>query len=165
VSKVPTDYVGMTKYLRGHLETEQGALEAYASLVDGRPDDIISYLIKKILADEERHHALFGEILNSLESKIGWKDVEPRVPSLRATVHDREALLATTDELLAVEREDAKELKALRKTWRQARGEYGLWSMLVEGAELDTEKHIRMLKYLRQLILEASEEETAGSQP
>ncbi len=164
MSKVPTDYVGMTKYLKGHLETEQGALEAYTTLVESRPDDIISYLIRTILADEERHHALFGEILNSLESKIGWKDVEPRVPSLSSTINDREALLATTDELLALEREDAKELKTLRKTWRQAGGEYGLWSMLVEGAELDTEKHIRMLKYLRRLIVEAGEEGTRSPQ-
>jgi len=155
----------MTKYLKGHLETEQGALDAYAGLIDGRQDDIIGYLVKTILADEERHHALFGEILNSLESKIGWKDIEPRVPSLRASIQDREALLATTDELLEVERDDAKELKKLRKTWGQAGGEYGLWSLLVEGAELDTEKHIRMLKYLRRLILETNKKDSVESQP
>lgn len=151
---VPTDYAGLTAYLDGHLEAEQTALDAYQRLVDERPDDIITYLIRTILKDEARHHELFAEISNSLKSKIRWEEVTPRVPAMAAHVEDREALLQATEELLEVELEDAKELQQLRKAWGKVGGEFSFWALLVEGAELDTEKHIRWLRYLRRLVSE-----------
>ena len=45
------------------------------------------------------------------------------------------------------------------EAWAKAGGQFGLWALLVETAELDTEKHITMLKYLRRLITGS---ETAG---
>lgn len=152
---IPTDYVSLTTYLQSHLDTERGALEAYERLVSGRPDDLVTYLVKAILRDEARHHELFGELLNSLESKIRWEEITPRVPPPSHHVADRDELLETTEKLLELEEEDAKELKELRKGWSKSGGEFGIWAVLVEGAELDTEKHIRMLKCLRELLEEA----------
>lgn len=152
MTTIPTDYAGLTKYLEGHLRAEQDVLDAYERLAADRPDDLISYLIRTILRDESRHHDLFVEILHSLVSKIRWEEVSPRLPMLPAHVDDRDELLKATDDLLKIERADAKELQRLRKAWTKIGGEFGLWALLVEGAELDTEKHIRMLKYLRRLI-------------
>lgn len=155
---IPTNYVALTDYLGEHLEAEQGALDAYQRLLDRRSeetDDAVSYLIRTILADEARHHEIFAEILNSLESIVRWEDITPRVPTSRVEVEDRDELLATTDRLLELERDDLKELKALRKAWSKAGGDFQLWALLVETAELDTEKHIRMLEYLRSLVTEA----------
>jgi len=98
---IPTHYAALASYLENHLRTEQRALDTYQRVVDDRPDDIISYLIRMILDDELRHHGLFTEILNSLESKIRWEDISPRVPTLRAPICDHDELLATTGELLA----------------------------------------------------------------
>jgi rubrerythrin len=151
---VPTDYAGLAAYLDGHLEAEEKALNSYQRLVDDRPADIISYLIGAILKDEARHHELFAEISNSLKSKIRWEDVTPRVPAMTAHLEDRDALLQATEELLEVEQEDAKELARLRKAWEKVGGEFSFWALLVEGAELDTEKHIRWLRYLRRLVTE-----------
>jgi bacterioferritin (cytochrome b1) len=155
MSTIPTDYVALTDYLTEHLETEQGALDAYERLIEDRPEDAISYLIRTILKDEARHHELFADILNSLESIVRWEDITPRVPAIGSEIEDRDELLATTEKLLELERDDLKELKRLRKAWAKAGGEFGLWAVLVESAELDTEKHIRMLKYLRRLIADA----------
>ena len=152
MSTIPTNYVALSEYIGEHLRTEQGALDAYSRLIEDRPDDAITYLIRTILKDEARHHEIFAEILNSLESIIRWEDITPRVPSVRVQPENREDLLETTDRLLELEREDLKELKQLRKAWKKSGGELGLWALLVETAELDTEKHIRMLKYLRELI-------------
>ena len=44
----------------------------------------------------------------------------------------------------------------LRKAWARDGGEFGLWALLVKSAELDTEKHIHILRYLRRLITESS---------
>jgi len=152
MSTIPTNYVALSEYIGEHLRTEQGALDAYSRLIEDRPDDAITYLIRTILKDEARHHEIFAEILNSLESIIRWEDITPRVPSARVQPENKEELLETTDRLLELEREDLKELKQLRKAWKKSGGELGMWALLVETAELDTEKHIRMLKYLKELI-------------
>lgn len=156
MTTIPTHYGALASYLENHLRAEQGALDAYQRVVDGHPDDIVCYLIGMILDDESRHHRLFTEILNSLESKIRWENISPRVPPLRVPKSDRDELLTTTDQLLELERADAKELKRLRKAWAKDGGELGLWALLVQSAELDTEKHIHMLKYLRRLITESN---------
>ena len=126
---IPTNYVALTDYLGEHLSAEQGALDAYQRLLDRRSDetdDAVSYLIRTILADEARHHEIFAQILNSLESIVRWEDITPRVPTARVEVEDRDELLATTDRLLELERDDLKELKALRKAWAKAGGDFEL---------------------------------------
>lgn len=153
---IPTNYAALASYLEDHLRAEQGALDAYQQVVDDHPGDVVDYLIRMILDDEARHHSLFSDILNSLESKISWDDISPRVPPLSEPTYDRGELLATTDHLLELERTDAKELKRLRKAWAREGGEFGLWALLVKSAELDTEKHIHILRYLRRLITESS---------
>lgn len=148
---VPTHYAALSEYLGDHVRAEEGALTAYEAALEGRPDDVIGYLIGMILADEARHHAIFKELQNTLESRMQLRSIEPAVPSIRVD-GDVTELLRTTERLLALEQEDAKELKALRKQWAREPGERQLWALLVETAELDTEKHIRMLKYLRGLL-------------
>ena len=154
MSAIPSDYVGLSRYLQHHIDAEQSALDAYENIVADRDDDMISYLIQTILRDEARHHELFREILNSLESKMRWEDVEPLLPPVPRVVADREALLATTDRLIGFEQDDLKDLKQLRKSWTKAKGDLAVWAVLIESAEFDTQKHIRMLKRLRQLIAE-----------
>lgn len=153
---VPTHYEALSDYLGRHVRAEQGALDAYAAVLEGRPDDVASYLIGMILADEERHHEIFLELQNSLESRIQWRDIEPSVPPLDVERESAAALLETTEELLALEHEDAKELKALRKQWSREPGERQLWALLVETAELDTQKHIRILRFLQGLLRDAA---------
>ena len=157
VLAIPTHYQALSEYLGDHLRTEEGALIAYEQLLEGRPDDIASYLIRMILRDESRHHEIFAELRNTLESSLQWRDIEPRVPSTHLSADDAEALLETTDELLKLEMEDAKELKRLRKHWEREPGERQLWALLVETAELDTKKHIRILRYLRDILREATD--------
>ena len=152
---VPTQYEDLSAYLGQHVQAEEGALNAYKAALEGRPDDVISYLVGMILEDEARHHAIFSEFQNTLESRIQLRSIEPIVPSTRIE-GDLTELLGTTEQLLALERADVKELKALRKQWAREPGERRLWALLVETAELDTEKHIRILKYLRRLLRDAA---------
>jgi rubrerythrin len=152
MSAIPSNYVGLSRYLQHHIDAEQGALDAYGKLVADRDDDMVSYLIHTILSDEARHHELFREILNSLESKIRWDDVEPLLPPVPRVVENREALLATTDRLIELEEDDLKDLKRLRKSWTKAKGDLAVWAVLIESAEFDTQKHIMILKHLRRLI-------------
>jgi rubrerythrin len=155
MTEIPSDYIGLARYLQGHIDAEQGALAAYEKILDGRDDDMISYLLRAILSDEKRHHEVFTEITNSLESRIRWENIEPQLPPSPRAIDDSEELLAATDKLLELEEEDVKELQKLRRSWTKSKGDLAVWAVLVEGAEFDTRKHISMLKHLRRLILES----------
>ena len=43
MSPVPASYSSLSGYLKQHLASEQGALDAYTRLLDGRPDDLVTY--------------------------------------------------------------------------------------------------------------------------
>lgn len=150
---IPDHYVELSKYLGHHLEAEAAALAAYERFVEGR-EDVVGYLVRLVLADEHRHHELFAEMRNALESSIAWRQIEPRVPSARIDAHDAAELLETTEALLDLERADAAELARLRRRWSRQGEERRLWALLVETAELDTRKHIRILEYLRERLRE-----------
>ncbi|MGI9644606.1 MAG: hypothetical protein ACR2O6_04770 [Ilumatobacteraceae bacterium] len=152
---VPTHYQALAAYLGEHVDAEEHALTAYEELLEGRPDDVVTYIVGMILADEERHHEIFGEFRDTLTSRMRWEQTERVMPSTRID-GDVTELLRTTEELLSFERMDAKELKGLRKRWERQPGERKLWALLVRTAELDTEKHIRMLEYLRDLLRDAA---------
>ena len=152
---VPTHYRALSAYLGEHVEAEEHALRAYEKVLEDRPDDVVRYLVGMILADEKRHHEIFRELQNTLESRMRWQEVGPAVPAPRVE-GDVTELLETTERLLEFERQDARELRALRRKWERQPGERQLWALLVGTAELDTEKHIRMLRYLRDLLRDAA---------
>ena len=49
MSPVPASYSSLSGYLKQHLASEQGALDAYTRLLDGRPDDLVTLTILKQL--------------------------------------------------------------------------------------------------------------------
>ncbi len=151
---IPTHYSALSAFLGQHVEAEEQALHAYEELLANRPNDVATYLMKMILSDEAHHHQMFADMHESLENRINWRRTESEVPSLRIA-GEVDALLAATDSLLRSERADVKELRRLRRTWRRSDGDRRLWGLLVETAWLDTKKHIRILRYLRSLLLEA----------
>jgi hypothetical protein len=53
---------------------------------------------------------------------------------------------ALTDQLLKSERQDARELKRLRRKLRSVR-HTTLWDLLVDLMERDTQKHIAILRF------------------
>ena len=158
---VPTHYAALSTYLGQHVEAEEQALRAYEELLANRPNDIATYLMRMILRDEAHHHQMFADMRETLENRIHWRRSESEVPSLRLT-GDVDALLVATDSMLRAERADLKELRSLRRTWRRSTAERRMWGLLVETALLDTKKHIRILRYLRALLLDAKKSPTAS---
>lgn len=157
---IPTHYVALSSYLGEHVTAEEHALKAYEDLLKGRKDDVASYLVNMVLSDEKRHHQMFADMQASLERAIHLREVESAVPSSRIS-GDVDELLATTEELLRLEKADLKELRRLRREWARAKGERKLWALLVQTAEMDTKKHIHVLDYLRRLLEDAKRDSSA----
>lgn len=144
------DEVTVLQLLERHGGAEGEALDAYERLV-ARPgiDEEVRYLVQMILEDEARHHRMFEEMANTLRSVLWEVPMEPRLPAAERR-HDPE-LLAATERILAFERKDAKELRALRRRLRRA----SLPSVHLLAVEMmlhDTAKHIDMLRYVKERL-------------
>jgi rubrerythrin len=136
-----------------HVRQETSFLQEYEDLVERVGDAGIAFLLRMILEDERRHHELFEEMSRAA---LGEEDALPAAPAPdRATAV---ALLEPTERFLAAERDDQVTLRRLRKELKPARDDT-LWPLLVELMEIDTEKHIRVLEYLRQRLRAATKDE------
>jgi MoxR-like ATPase len=132
--------------LRTHDERESVVLASYRRLVEESPDEGIRYLGRLIIEDEERHHEVISEMANRIESSIQGMTVGPSTPSLSPRV-DR-GLLDETRHLIALERQDAKELRLLQKELRYAPAT-SLLPLLVKLMLHDTARHIEILRFIR----------------
>ena len=104
--------------LRTHDEREGAILESYRRLVDESTDEGIRYLGRLIIEDEERHHRLITEMIGRIETWMHRGESTEATPSLMPRVDPD--LLAETHKLIALEHEDAKELRLLKKELRYA---------------------------------------------
>lgn len=136
--------------LETHGAREGAALAAYervASTATAGP--AVQYLVRLILEDEERHHRVFGEMANELRSFVWELDIEPRVPAMAA--RPDADLLEETKRLLAFEKNDAKELRQLRKVLRHA-PKSSMHPLLVDLMLHDTAKHIAILEFIKHAL-------------
>jgi rubrerythrin len=140
-------------HLTEHLHTEAELLAAYQLVVDRAESDYASYLFALIIEDEVRHHRLFEELANALRAPVE-RTVGAQVPAVE-TVANPSTLLKVTERLLAAENADARELKRLvrHKDLRLMRG-HSLWPLLIELMEHDTEKHQKILRFIRAQLRE-----------
>ncbi len=132
-------------HLTEHMETEKGLLDRYtdvASTAGGH----VAYLLKLIMEDEARHHRLFDEWRNALQSNAEFREVEPQVPHM-STSREAENVRAAAREFLEVERADERDLHHLQKTLKDVK-DTTIWNLLVEMMELDTKKHQLILEFL-----------------
>jgi rubrerythrin len=135
-------------HLKGHVETERAILEKYAEVAKQTDSKAFRYLVKLLIDDEVRHHRLFNELADSLETESLMKGEEPDIPYMDFQRADREAVLEGAEELLENEERDIGELRHLRRELRDVK-DTTLWELLVELMERDTEKHIAILRFVR----------------
>jgi hypothetical protein len=135
------------EHLARHLREEGALLEEYVEIAYTTPSKALSYLLRLLVEDEQRHHRQFADLLSSLKSEAELRAEEPVVPRLDFHRDDREGVLATTRRLLAHEESDAAELKRLRRELRDLE-DTTLWGLLVEVMQRDTEKHIAILRFV-----------------
>lgn len=133
---------------------EEGAvLTRYEALANESESAAVRYLVGLILDEERRHH----RVLAQLAETIAWSASPPLdgdlIPELRRGRRDS-VFRQTTKELLDAERADRKELRALLKRMKEMRNTT-LWSLLLELLVDDTNKHIRILTFLRRNAAEA----------
>ncbi len=126
--------------VRGHIANERAMLEAYATVATS--EDYVRYLIGLLLEEEMRHHRYFSEIANGLEGAPWAQGVPDVTPE-----DDPDLLLAQTAALVDFERHDLAELKDLQRALTEIEGSE-LMRLLVELMQMDTRKHIKILRFI-----------------
>jgi len=134
--------------LTNHIATERGLLEEYSDIADRTESRAFRYLVNLLIEDEIRHHRIFSELAESLETIALMKAKEPVVPFIDFVSADRDAVLEATERLLEHEGEDARELKRLQREIRDTKDD-SLNGLLVELMQRDTQKHIAILRFVR----------------
>ena len=109
-------------------------------------------MLELVVDDERHHHRVFGELLNTLCAGAGSEggSIVPRIVPLPETP----GLVTATEQYLELERADRRELEQLEKELRHLR-ETSIWPLLVEVMKGDTDKHIRILEFIRDHLLRA----------
>jgi rubrerythrin len=137
------------EYLTAHVANEHDLITSYQQAAIDSESPAFRYLAELIIEDEVRHHRMFTEIANALRSDAEFRPVEPRVPRLARLGPDRQRVIELTDELLDQERRDSQELHRVAKRLRDVK-ETTLWHLLVRLMEADTDKHIRILEFIKE---------------
>jgi hypothetical protein len=138
-------------HFRSHIANEEELIAAYGELATSAAVPGVGYLAKMILADEQRHHQLFADLAETIETEAESLADGSAVPSIsvrRLSEDERRRLLALTDRFLALERADARDLEHLAKKLKVVK-DTTLWHLLVELMRADTQKHIRILRFIR----------------
>jgi rubrerythrin len=144
-----------------HATGEREVLSAYERFLEKAPDEHVRQLIGLVVDDERRHHCLLTEVVNLLTTNLGWIEATPEVPQLDYSA-DRAEFIATTKDLLDIERTDRRQFRRLRR--RLASSQNDLSAVLMRLMELDTRKHIKVLEYLLETAAVAKSSTAVGSQ-
>ena len=139
-------WVSIAHAFAAHVRDERYVLAGYEQLAATTADPGTRFLLELVLEDERRHHALFERLGASAAGSSGQGTGVPAPPDPE---RERVAeLLGHTRRFLEIEHDDAAGLKVLARELKPGAHET-MWRLLVEVMQLDTEKHIRILEFLR----------------
>ena len=133
------------KLLVDHVAKESQVVDKYDDLLEGSTDHV-RFLLELIVEDELRHHAVYTEWAETFKSFASFVEPADGVPTLVQEA-EPERLIEGLEQLLAFEKEDAKQLKDLKKRFKDFR-RTTIWPLLAELMAYDTQKHIRILEFL-----------------
>jgi len=134
---------------RDHERDEQEVLDAYAAFAQQTGSQTVRYLINIIVEDERRHHRILAELANTIRAEVTFEERGKRLPHL--DIHRRDqAILDSTRQFLEIERRDRDEFKGLAKQMERVGAP--LDSFLVRLVLDDTDRHIRILRFIERLV-------------
>ena len=139
-----------------HVNAERKSIRRYEALAtDTALGSDIRFLISLIIADEVRHHGYLQALTGALKREVELQTVEGSLPTMtwRMDPGKRNECLTATEELLAIERSDLRELRQLRRELRPF-SDATLWDIVVSCMESDTQKHLEILDFLKRHLKE-----------
>lgn len=138
--------------LEAHEREEEDVLKDYQAAANEAPDAGFRYLMGLVLEDEERHHRLSKAMADEVERSLNWLHGQRPLPTVHPTDDTRQGLLQETERFLRIEEQGEHQLEDLRSQVKDLHA--GLLELIVDMMRADTQKHIRILKYIRDRLHE-----------
>ena len=144
----------LSKYLRSHAAREDELLGDYRTLCRELPAPSMRYLARLILADEQRHQMIFGDLAETVFATDDLKaSGMPILQGSHISDHkERQRSVTMLETLITREDDERLELAALRSTLEPGT-ESELWNVLLALVAQDTERHISWLEFIRDRML------------
>jgi hypothetical protein len=136
------------EHLTSHEDNERGLLAQYQQAAADSKSAAFRYLASLIVDDEIRHHQLFRDLASALQTEAEFRPEEPAVPRLDHWGPEPQRVVELSEEMLAQERADAKELHRLSEELKDLK-DTTVWWLLIKLMEMDTQKHIEILDFAR----------------
>jgi rubrerythrin len=137
------------EYFTSHVKNEIDLLVEYRDAANNSPSPAFRYLSSLILEDEMRHHRVFEELAQTLKNEAEFHPEAPAIPHLDKWGPDPEAVLSLNKRLLENEKADAMELHQLFLLLKGQKFA-SMWLLLVKIMEMDTQKHIAILEFVKE---------------
>ncbi|MBI4489739.1 MAG: hypothetical protein HY694_11690 [Deltaproteobacteria bacterium] len=127
--------------------------QSYKEIADKSKNSLVKFLLRLIISDEEKHHAVIHAIVSTLKGDLTWTKPEDAIRGLYNLREEKEELLKLTEDFIQLEKEGINEYKELIKA---SKGYYrGLFVLLLQSMIRDSEKHMEILEFLKQRLKEA----------
>ncbi len=136
------------RHLTTHARNERELLVNYQDAASESGSQAFQYLVNLIVEEEVRHHRLFEELAQALRTDAEMRREPPAVPRLDHWGARPELVVELTERMLAQEHQDQQELRQLSKQLVDVK-DTTLWQLLVRLMQLDTEKHVEILEFVR----------------
>jgi hypothetical protein len=137
----------VVKAIDRHGREESELLIRYERFAENAESPVAEYLVQLILDEERRHHRMLEE----LATAIAWGSLggaaRRTLPIMPLQSGYDRAFRTETRALLRHELRDRKELRHLQRRLLNV-GDVPFWGLLVGLIQLDTEKHISILRFL-----------------
>jgi rubrerythrin len=150
-SPVPTPLERLVATFAHHEKREREALREFHDNLKKHDNPLVDFLLRLVVADEEKHHEIIRKVAASLEADLTWDTRLEKLPGLgKLTSDQRDELVRLTDELIAEEKHGIADYKALMKSSEDYYG--GLLNLLLETVIHDSKKHLVILEFLRKRL-------------
>ena len=137
--------------MRHHVAAEEESLEAYQRLEEESGDPVVRMLMQEVLVDEAHHHRLLERLKVQFE-----RELDPATPGEGLALGppaEASSSVALAASARALADQERKGVRRLRKLARDHKDVYsGLFSLLLEGIAMDSEKHERVLRFVEQRL-------------
>ena len=135
-------------------ESQEGEfVQRYKEIAEKSKNPLTKFLLRLIISDEEKHHAVTRAMASTLKGDLTWTKPEHALRGLTDLPEEKGDLLKLTEDFIQLEKEGIKEYKKLIKA---SQGYYrGLFVLLFQSMIHDSEKHAEILEFLRERLKEA----------
>ncbi|MGH7767775.1 MAG: hypothetical protein ACREQP_10000 [Candidatus Binatia bacterium] len=143
----------LTQDFEAHEIEESKFLAQYKEVAAKTHNPLVKFLLQMIISDEEKHHAATHAMAATLKADLNWSAPDGSIRGLFELGEEKDKLLQVTADFIRVEKEGIKKYRDLIKS---SKGYYrDLFVVLFESMIHDSEKHIKMLEFLRERLEDA----------